>query len=109
MGIQGEIAVLDTKLEQQIDYQANAEQLCAAISEYLHIDKLTPFILNKLVERIDVGHTEMVDGQPQQEVTILWKGCLRQKYVKPPFGGLRRGGLAGLGFSFVLLFASYLR
>jgi len=54
--------VLDTKLEQQVDYQANAEQLRAAISEYLNIDILTPLILNKLIEKIQVGHVEKVDG-----------------------------------------------
>lgn len=55
------------------DYRVNAEKLREVIREYLDIQGLTPFILNKLVERIDVGHTEIVDGQPQQEVVIVWK------------------------------------
>ncbi len=71
--IQGEISVLDAKLEQQVDYQANAEQLRQIISDYLNIEALTPFILNKLIEKIQVGHMEKVDGRAVQEITIVWR------------------------------------
>jgi len=64
--------VLNTKLEQQTDYQANAEQLRSEISEYLNIDTLTPLILNKLIEKIQVGQVEKIDDQMVQEVTIVW-------------------------------------
>ena len=67
------LMVLDTKLEQQIDYQAAAEQLRVAISIYLNIDTLTPLILNKLIEKIQVGHVEKIDGQLVQEITIVWR------------------------------------
>ena len=33
------------------------------IQDYLHIYKLTPYILNKLVKRIEVGYTETVVGK----------------------------------------------
>lgn len=52
---------------------ASAEQLRAAISDYLNIDTLTPLILNKLIEKIQVGHVEKVDGQMVQEITIVWR------------------------------------
>jgi len=65
--------VLDTKLEQQVDYQASAEQLRQAISDYLNIDTLTPFILNKLIEKIQVGQVQTVNDQTVQEITIAWK------------------------------------
>lgn len=70
---QGKIVVLDAKLAQQTDYQANAEQLRQAISDYLNIATLTPFILNKLIENIQVGHAETVNGQTVQEVAIVWR------------------------------------
>lgn len=60
-------------MEQQTDYQANAEKLRNAISDYLNIDSLTPFTLNKLIEKVQVGHAEMVNGQTVQEITIVWK------------------------------------
>ena len=65
--------MLDTKLEQQVDYQASAEQLRQAISDYLNIDTLTPFILNKLIEKIQVGQVQTVNDQTVQEITIAWK------------------------------------
>lgn len=65
--------MLNTKLEQQVDYQANAEQLRAAISDFLNIDTLTPLILNKLIEIIQVGCMEKVDGQMVQEITAVWR------------------------------------
>jgi site-specific DNA recombinase len=71
--IQEKIAVFDAKLAQQTDYQANAEQLRQAISDYLNIATLTPFILNKLIENIQVGHAETVNGQTVQEITIVWR------------------------------------
>ncbi|HOA78526.1 MAG TPA: recombinase family protein [Bacilli bacterium] len=71
--IQEKIVLLDSKLEQQRDYQANAEQLREAISAYLNIDSLTPFILNKLIENIQVGHAETINGQTVQEITIVWR------------------------------------
>lgn len=61
--LQGKIAVLDTKLEQQVDYQVTAEQLCAAISGYLNIDNLTPLILNKLIEKTQARHSKKVNSQ----------------------------------------------
>jgi site-specific DNA recombinase len=71
--IQGKIVALNTKLEQQTDYEANAEQLREIISDYLNIDKLTPFILNKLIEKIQVGQVKKVDGQMAQEIIIVWR------------------------------------
>jgi len=71
--IQGKIAVLDAKLEQQVDYQVGAEQLRQAISDYLNIETLTPFILNKLIEKIQVGCVEKINGQAVQEITIVWR------------------------------------
>lgn len=64
--------VLETKLEQQTDYEANAAQFREIISDYLNIESLT-FILNKLIEKIQVGHVETVNGQMVQEVTIVWR------------------------------------
>jgi site-specific DNA recombinase len=71
--IQEKIEVLDAKLEQQTDYQANAEHLRQIISDYLSIDTLTPFNLNKLIEKIQVGHAETVNGETVHEITIVWR------------------------------------
>lgn len=37
------------------------------------IDNLTPFMLNKFIECIEIGQAEIVNGQSQQEITIIWR------------------------------------
>ena len=37
------------------------------------IDNLTPFMLNKLIECIEIGQAEIVNGQSRQEITIIWR------------------------------------
>jgi hypothetical protein len=64
---------IQVELAKEDDYRINAEKLREIIREYLDIQELTPFILNKMVERIEIGYTEIVDGQPQQEITIVWR------------------------------------
>ena len=71
--VQGKIAFFNTKLEQQVDYQNSAEKLRELIRDYLHIDKLPPFMLHKLIERIEVGQAEIVNGQTVQDITIVWR------------------------------------
>ncbi|MGI6249229.1 MAG: DUF4368 domain-containing protein [Acutalibacteraceae bacterium] len=45
----------------------------AATSDYLNIETLTPFILNKLIEKIQIGQAETVNGQAVQDATIVWR------------------------------------
>lgn len=44
-----------------------------AVSDCLEIKELTPLMLNKLIDRIEVGSQEVVDGQRQQEIRIVWR------------------------------------
>lgn len=69
----GKLKNMRVELNKAGDYRSNAEMLREAIRDYLNIEELTPFILNKLVEKIEVGHRDVVDGQPQQAVTIVWR------------------------------------
>ena len=69
------IKAIYTESAQKDGYRLNAEKLRETILQYLNIEKLTPFILNKLIERIEIGHLQIIDGQRQQEVTIIWRFC----------------------------------
>lgn len=62
--------MLDTKLDQQTDNQANAKQLREAISHYLYIENITPIILNKLIKKIHVDHIEKSNDQETKKKTI---------------------------------------
>ena len=51
---------------------------------YYHLDKillltrlklteLTPYILNKLISKIEIGCLETIDGEKQQMVSVEWR------------------------------------
>ena len=44
-----------------------------AVKECINITELTPFILNKLISKIEIGCLETVDGEKQQVVGVEWK------------------------------------
>ena len=49
------------------------ERLKQAVRECFDMTELTPLILNKLIERIEIGSLEAVDGQKQQTIVIAWR------------------------------------
>lgn len=55
------------------DDAVQIEKLKEAVADCLDIRELTPLILNKLIDRIEVGSQEVVDGQRQQEIRIVWR------------------------------------
>lgn len=67
------LAEIDASLAVKSDTARQLKQLKQAISECLNITELTPLILNKLIERIEVSSLEVIDGQKLQEVAIVWR------------------------------------
>lgn len=51
---------------------ANTEVFLSAIKKYTRIKKLTPRILNELVDHIEVHHAETVDGKQTQRIDIFY-------------------------------------
>ncbi len=58
-------------LSSQVDQTAPLEKLQAAVGECLNITELTSLILNKLIDRIEIGSQDVVNGQKQQEATFV--------------------------------------
>lgn len=78
--IQAEQAALDASLAEidaSLTVKTNAadqlERLKQAVCECLNVTELTPLLLNKLIERIEIGSVETVDGQKQQKIVIIWR------------------------------------
>lgn len=67
------LAQIEASLAAKSDTTQQLEQLKQAVQECLHITELTPLILNKLIERIEVGSVNVVDSHKQQELTIVWR------------------------------------
>ena len=69
----GKLSAIKTQLTEKEDYADQLEKLHEAVRDCLDIRELTPLILNKLIDRIEVGSQEVVNGQRQQEIRIVWR------------------------------------
>ena len=69
----GKQAEIKAKLVEKEDYAGQLEKLHEAVRDCLDIRELTQLVLNKLIDRIEVGSQEVVDGQRQQEICIVWR------------------------------------
>ena len=67
------LTVIGARLDGTKDDTENVEKLKAVLDEYLNVKILTPTMLSKLIERIEVGHTVKSGGVYEQEITIYYR------------------------------------
>lgn len=65
-GLQKELSEQKTKADE-------TEQFLQLIASYKDIQELTAPMLNELIDRIEVGKKEIVDGVKRQEIRIVYK------------------------------------
>lgn len=74
---QKQLTVKLEKLENDLHGAGNTEQniqkLKAVLNESLSEETLTANMLNRLIERIEIFHTEIIDGERQQGITIVYR------------------------------------
>lgn len=71
--LEQKLSALQSKISQQHNTEISIEQFRETVKECLNVTELTPFILNKLIRKIEISSLEMVNGQKQQEITIVWQ------------------------------------
>ena len=71
--LEQKLSDLQTKISQQHNTAISIEQFRETVMECLNVTKLTPYILNKLISRIEIGCLETIEGQKQQVVSVEWK------------------------------------
>lgn len=64
---------MQTKISQQHNTEISIEQFRETVRECLNVTELTPYMLNKLISKIEIGSLEKVDGEKQQVVSVEWK------------------------------------
>ena len=67
------LQIIEAELNQKDEYAENLQKLSDAINGYMEIKELTANMLNQLVERIEVGYVTEVDGEKQQEISIIYR------------------------------------
>lgn len=71
--LEQKLSALQSKISQQHNAEISVEQFRETVKECLTVTELTPFILNKLISKIEIGCLEIVDGEKQQVVSVEWK------------------------------------
>ena len=71
--LEQKLSALQSKISQQHNTELSIEQFRETVRECLNVTELTPFVLNKLISKIEIGYSEKVDGKKQQEVSLDWK------------------------------------
>ena len=71
--LEQKLSALQTRISEQHNTETSLEQFRETVSECLNVTELTPFILNKLISKIEIGYLETVDGGKQQMVSVEWK------------------------------------
>lgn len=66
----GRIKSLKSELEKGNNQTMTTDMFIATVRKYTRAKKLTPRMLNELIERIEVYHTEKIDGVHVQRLTI---------------------------------------
>ena len=71
--LEQKLSALQSKISQQHNAEISLEQFRETVRECFNVTELTPYILNKLISRIEIGSLETVDGEKQQVVSVDWK------------------------------------
>ena len=64
---------MQSKISQQHNTEISIERFRENVRECLNVAELTPFVLNKLISKIEIGCLETLDGEKQQVVSVEWK------------------------------------
>ena len=71
--LEQKLSALQSKISQQNNTEISIDQFRDTVKECLNVTELTPFILNKLISKIEIGSSEMANGEKQQVVSVEWK------------------------------------
>ena len=71
--LEQKLSALQSKISQQHNTEISIEQFNETVRECLSVTELTPYILNKLISKIEIGCLETIDGEKQQMVSVEWR------------------------------------
>lgn len=71
--LEQKLSALQSKISQQHNTEISIEQFKETVRECLNVTELTPYILNKLISKIEIGCLETIDGKKQQMVSVEWR------------------------------------
>ena len=76
--LEQKLSALQSKISQQHNTEISIEQFRETVRECLNVTELTPFVLNKLISKIEISSLEMVDGENSK--WLVWNGNLTLQF-----------------------------
>jgi len=70
--ISEKVKILQAELEKFVDREVTADMFISAVRRYARAKTLTAEMLNELIDKIEVFHTEKVDGENVQRLKIYY-------------------------------------
>lgn len=71
--LKAKLIEINADLAEKEDYAVQLEKLKGVVADCLDIQELTPLILNKLIDKIEIGSLEETGEGKQQAITISWR------------------------------------
>lgn len=71
--LEQKLSALQTRISEQHNTEISIEQFKETVRDCLNVAELTPFVLNKLISKIEVGCLETIDDEKQQKISVEWK------------------------------------
>ena len=68
-----QLMTINTELLKETDQTENLRKLKEVVNRFLNFRKLNSTLLHELIDRIEVGHAEIVDGQNQHNINIIYR------------------------------------
>ncbi len=71
--LEQKLSALQMRISEQHNTEISIEQFRETVRKCLNVTELTPFILNKLISRIEISSLKVESEGKQQEIIILWR------------------------------------
>jgi len=68
-----QLQTITVELSKETDQSENLQKLKKIAEQYLDFNELTSNMLHQLIDRIEIGHTEVIDNEKRQEINIVYR------------------------------------
>jgi len=68
-----QLKTVEAELSKERDQMEGLNKLKETVNRFFNFEKLTSEMLHQLIDRIEIGHAELIDGEKRQNVNIVYR------------------------------------
>jgi len=68
-----QLKAVNAELSKESDQSENLRKLKETAEQFLNFEELTTNMLHQLIDRIEIGHTEIIDGKKRKNINIVYR------------------------------------